>query len=200
MFSPALYDRQKERKALEIAPDDLAVFFIGRLSEEKNPDVFVEVARRLQHEKKAQNIKFFMVGDGKMRPRVERQIKDAKLENFKDLGYRSDIASLLAAADVFALPSAIEGFPLSILEAMAMDVAVVASDVGTVGDVIEDGIDGFIVVPGSAEGIERVVQRLSKDTKLLDNVKRQAKQKLTKNYSNHILKANYTKLYKGESQ
>ncbi len=107
----------------------------------------------------------------------------------------SDVSKYLSSADIFVLPSAIEGFPLSVLEAMAMELAVVASRVGAVPDVIESGVDGFVVSPGSCEEIADTIIKLCNDAKNLTSVKKQARIKVEKKYSNILLRNNYKKLY-----
>lgn len=195
-FNPTLYDRSEERAKLEISDDDLAVFFVGRLSEEKNPNVFIEVAKKIIDENKKQNVKFFVIGDGPMRSAIEEQIESIKGLGAKYLGYQTDIARFLSAADVFVLPSSIEGFPLSILEAMAMRLVVISSNVGAVPDVITDGVDGYVVDPGSVDQIHELILKLLGDRRLAEKIKLAARQKLENKYSNAILKKNYVELYK----
>lgn len=195
VFNPAMLNRGQHRSALGLEENDLAVFFIGRLSEEKNPDVFLHAANTVTKGNN-QNVKFFVIGDGGMRPEVEKQVADINHPNVQYLGYQSEIAKYLVAADIFVLPSSVEGFPLSILEAMAMRVAVISSDVGAVSEVVESGVDGFVVTPGSAEEIVKTIVNLRKDQKLLESVKLKARQKIDQKYSNKLLGQNYTKLYK----
>lgn len=193
IYNPALFDRKTIRGELGLLDNDLAIFFIGRLSEEKNPDVFCEVAKELVGEK---NLKFFLIGDGPAREEVEKRVKNINSNSLTYLGYKSEVAEYLSAADIFVLPSSIEGFPLSILEAMAMKVAVVASDVGAVSEIIEPGIDGIIVEPGSATEITDAITTLANNPKLLAKVKGNAREKVNRKYSNIILGENYKKLYK----
>jgi glycosyltransferase involved in cell wall biosynthesis len=193
IFNPELFNRDKERQKLGIRENDLSVYFIGRLSEEKNPDIFLNTAKSLLKEN---NIKFFIIGDGVMRFQLEKMIKDMKLENVQYLGYQSDIARYLSTADIFVLPSSIEGFPLSILEAMAMEVVPIASDVGAVSEVVSSGKDGFVVSPGSAKEIREIIEILNNDRELLKRTKSKARAAVEGKYSNKILGENYTKLYK----
>jgi len=195
-YNPALFDRHNERKLLGLKDDDLAVFFIGRLSEEKNPDVFLDVAKSVVVDKKISKVKFFVVGDGVMRSELEKTIRSIGSENVTYLGYDPAVAHLLSAADIFVLPSAVEGFPLSILEAMAMSVAVIASDVGAVSDVIETGVDGIVVKPGSKTEITEAIVTLRGDIEHLQQIKRAARKKLETTYSNKVLGDNYKKMYK----
>lgn len=196
-FRADLFDRAREREALGLSENDIAVFFVGRLSEEKNPDVFVEVAKKIDLMKDKKQIKFYMIGDGGMRHNIEDMLKTKGVKNFTYLGYKSEIAKYLSAADIFVLPSSIEGFPLSILEAMAMRLAVIASDVGAVAEVLNDGSAGFVVQPGNIEEITKTIIKLESDRDLLNKVKKEARNKVEENYSNTILGRRYTDLYNG---
>lgn len=194
-FNSTLFDRVKERSLLGIKEKDISVFFVGRLSEEKNPDVFVRAANTLAGSSKYEHIKFFIIGDGPMRHEVEKLIKENHNENIKYLGYQSEVARYLSSADIFVLPSKIEGFPLSILEAMAMGVAVIASDVGAISEVLKSDTDGYVVKPGSSEEIVSIIKNLADSEAKLKSVKNKAHAKVEKKYSNRILGVNYRKLY-----
>ncbi len=195
-FSPSLFDREKERATLGLDDRQLGIFFVGRLSEEKNPDVFVEVAEKLLKSAPDTRLKFFVIGDGPMRAEIEQMIKRVNSPSILYLGYQSEVARYFSAADIFVLPSSIEGFPLSILEAMAMRVVVVASDVGAVAEVVENNKEGFVVSPGSVDEIADALLVLSKDHSKLANMKKSARKKVEAKYSNRILGSNYKKLYK----
>jgi glycosyltransferase involved in cell wall biosynthesis len=195
VFSLSNHDRNAERQKLGIKTDDLAVFFVGRLSEEKNPDVFLAAAKEILSKDRKTNVRFFMIGDGVMGDSLYREIREFNSGKLKYLGYQSDIAKYLSAADVFVLPSSTEGFPLSILEAMAMNVVVVASRVGAIPDVIVNGVDGYVISPGSKEEIIECIEKLRVDIKLMKKMKKLAREKVETKYSNTILGNNYRKLY-----
>lgn len=197
-FNPELFDRESKRKSLGLAEDDIAVFFVGRLSEEKRPNVFVEAAADVIRNNKSDNVKFFVIGDGPMKPEIEKRISAINNTHITYLGYQSEVASYLSAADIFVLSSIIEGFPLSILEAMAMKVVVIASKVGAVTEVISSGEDGFVVTPADKNEIVGMINKLNKDRKLLERVKLNARKDVETKYSNLILGENYTKLYNEE--
>lgn len=196
-FNVTLFDRAAQRAKLGVGKEDLTVFFLGRFSEEKNPDIFVKAAAEVFARDTSNKIKFFMIGDGYMRPEIEKQIASLKNPNIKYLGYLSsaDVARALSAADVFVLPSRVEGFPLSILEAMAMGCAVIASDVGAVADVIATGKDGYVVTPASVTEIAENILVLKRDPELLGTIQRSARAKVEQKYSNRALGKNYEKLY-----
>ena len=193
-FNPNIIDAKKEKEKLGVENNEISVFFIGRLSAEKNPDVFVEVAHRFSKKK---NIKFYIVGDGPMNKSVSSRIKSLGIESTCIyLGYQTDIPKYLSIADIFVLPSSIEGFPLSILEAMSMEVAVVASRVGAVPDIINSGNNGFVVSPGSVNEIVESIQKLIDNPKLLLEVKENARRAVEDKYTSKILGKNYIKMYK----
>lgn len=197
-FKPELFDRETERNSLLLSENDLAVFFIGRLSEEKRPNVFLEVAAEVLNKNPQKNVKFFMIGDGPLRSKLEDQIEKIGNINIRYLGYQSNVAKYLSAADIFVLPSIIEGFPLSLLEAMAMRVAIIASNVGAVSDVVVTGQDGFVVSPASTSEIVEIINKLNKNRKLLGEVKANARKEIEGKYSNILLGENYASLYNKE--
>ena len=195
-FNPRLFEREAVRASLGLEMDEKAVFFIGRLSEEKNPDVFVEIARRVVSQRTSgPAVKFFVIGDGPMKRHIEDMVHKSRTRAIQYLGYQAEIAKYLSAADIFVLPSSIEGFPLSILEAMSMGVAVIASRVGAVPDVIADGKNGYVITPGSVEEATTKVLELLDNT-LLSNIRVQNRHDAETKYSNKQLGINYRKLYR----
>ena len=196
-YNPVHFDRDAQRHELGVGAHDIVVLFVGRLSQEKNPDVFIKAAQIALSKNRSKNLKFFLIGDGVMRSEVERLVIEADTNAIKWLGYQENVAQFLSAADIFVLPSSIEGFPLSILEAMAMKVVVIASDVGAVSEVIESGKDGYVVQPGSADEIARRIITLVKDGTKLSLMKTNVREKVEQKYSNRVLGSNYTSLYRG---
>jgi glycosyltransferase involved in cell wall biosynthesis len=194
-----LFDREQERKLLGLEDGELAVYFVGRLSEEKNPDVFVEAARRLLTAKRSHKLKFFVIGDGPMRGVIEKSIGGIKNGNIQYLGYKptAEVARYLAGADIFVLPSAIEGFPLSLLEAMAMRVIPVASHVGAVPEVVDSGRNGYVISPpGSVDAIVDVLVHLDDDRNEVASIKELARNDVETKYSNKVLGKAYTNMYR----
>ncbi|HUY53044.1 MAG TPA: glycosyltransferase, partial [Candidatus Dormibacteraeota bacterium] len=83
-----------------------------------------------------------------------------------------------------------------ILEAMAMKVAVVASNVGAVSDVIDSGKNGLVVTPGSVREIVVAIEKLRDNPKLMNYIKDNARDTVTNKYSNEILGDNYEQMYR----
>ena len=108
-----------------------------------------------------------IVGDGPDREDLETEIRRLGLESRVRLaGERSDVAELLAGSDVFVLSSRSEGLPVSVLEAMAAELPVVASDVGGVSELVVDGETGMLVPPDNETALAAALGRLVENREL----------------------------------
>lgn len=131
-------ERAAARRELELDPERRVVLFVGALSVEKRPELAVAVAGCLP------DIVLLVAGDGPLRDDVESLARESAAE-VRILGMRSDIRRLLRAADALIMTSASEGLPGTLIEAGLAGLPVVATDVGYVRDVVNDGVTGFIV-------------------------------------------------------
>ena len=135
---------------------------VGRLQRPKDPLTLARALGRVRASFSA-----VIVGEGPDRPRLEAEIRRLGLERAVALaGDRSDVADMLARADVFVLSSNSEGLPLSILEAMAAALPVVASSVGGVPEAVEDGDTGLLVPPRDPVRLAAALERLLVDPAL----------------------------------
>jgi L-malate glycosyltransferase len=127
----------------------------------KRVAVVVDVFRRVLERADAVLV---MIGDGPDRAPLERQVRELGLENrVQFVGEQHELVPWLSSADVFLLPSAQESFGLAALEAMACEVAVVASRVGGLPEVIEDGVTGFLCPPDAVDMMAACVVDLLRD-------------------------------------
>ena len=108
---------------------------------------------------------------------------------------RSDMADVLAALDVFAMPSHHEGLPMALLEAMAASRAVVASAVGSIPEVIRHGESGLLVPPKDVPALVSALQRLLTDAALRSLLGTQARQTVLEQYSAQRTAQSYEALY-----
>ena len=128
------------------------VGFLGRLSPEKGPDVFLRAA--LLAQAKLQDTHFIFVGDGPLAPTLRETIARFKLEDSVHLaGLRRDVATVLNDMDVMVSSSHSEAMPLAVMEAMASGLPVVATRVGGVPDMIDQGESGWLVAPNDFDEI-----------------------------------------------
>jgi glycosyltransferase involved in cell wall biosynthesis len=138
--------RDRMRREIGLEPSEIAVGFVGRLTEIKNISLLLRTARLFLDESK---IKFFIIGDGHMRSELESEAQSLGLnDKVIFLGNRTNIAEVYCTLDIVALTSLNEGTPLSLIEAMAAGVPIISTGVGGVRDLLgqayENG-DGFIV-------------------------------------------------------
>lgn len=130
---------------------DAVVIHISNLRPVKRVGVALDVFRRIRRHVRA---RFLVVGDGPDRADVERQAAEYGLEDeVVFLGEQDDPVALLSISDLFLLPSIQESFGLAALEAMACGVAVVASNVGGLPEIIENGVTGFACPPDDLDGM-----------------------------------------------
>ena len=130
---------------------------VGRLQAPKDALTLVRALAAVQ----GSPFELLVVGDGPDRPSIEEEVRRLGLERAVELvGQRDDVPELLATADLFVLSSRSEGLPLSILEAMAAGLPVVASGVGGIPEVVVDGETGLLVPPGDPQRLAAAVEQL----------------------------------------
>lgn len=157
-FEGAGAKRSDELGALRLRPDERLVLFAGRLSEEKGALKFLDIAARLRHR---EDVVCAMIGDGPLRSMVDAHAAELGLgERVPRLGFVDDTRPYLLRADVVVIPSDIDGLPLVSLEALASGTPVVASRVGALPEVVEQGRTGAIVEPSDVAGFARAVEEV----------------------------------------
>jgi len=130
------------------------------------------------------SLRLVLVGDGPERHRVEAAVADSGAADRVVLaGYQPDPMRLLAAADVFVLPSAAEACPMAILQAMACGLPVVASSVGGVPEVVRDGIDGILVPAGDDVALREALDLLAGDAAMRRRLGDSARRRAREHYS-----------------
>lgn len=174
------------------------VLFFGRLNVTKGPEKFVEIAHSIL--KKQNDVTFVIRGpDEGMKQIVKEKIGSEKkiilLEETRD---RKEIIKMYQAADVFVLPSYREGLPLTLFEAMAADLPIVASPVNGIPYEMKEPENGFLVNYGNNKGFEDKITKLLNSKKLRDKISKNNKKKAQK-YRWDIISKNTLKLYKSKN-
>ncbi len=150
-------DRDTVRAELGLGPGEIMCITVGSLTEQKDHRNLLAAAKLTLDERP--EVRFFVVGGGPLENEIRQSIGELGLAGRVILlGERLDVPRLLAASDMFVLPSAWEGLPITILEVMAASVPCVATDVGGVAEVLADGHNGFVVPPHDPRALaDRVV-------------------------------------------
>jgi len=188
-------DRFALRKELEIEPSAFVVGIVGRLSPEKDHATFLRCAAEVA--KACPRACFVVVGDGPERERIERATAYLGLEGVVRMtGWREDIADVMPAFNVLALTSRSESFPNVILEAMAAGVPVVATRVGGVPEIVEDGRTGLLRAAEDDRGLAREVLRLESDAALRTRIVETAYNVVREEYSIERMVRRYEGLYR----
>jgi len=146
------------RTELGLQPGQPVILSVARLLPNKGHRYLIEAAPAILG--RLPGVHFVFAGDGEEQAALEAQIEAGGLgSHFSFLGFRPDVENLLHGADLFVLPSLAEGFALSLIEALAAGLPVVATDVGGAGEVIEDGRNGYLIPPADAPALADAVCR-----------------------------------------
>lgn len=152
---------REAKAALGFPPDIPLVGAVGRLSSEKAFDVLTRAVAALP------GVRLVIVGEGGERPALERLIAALGLADRVTLaGWQADVRGYFEAMDVFALSSLREGLPNVVLEAMALEVPVVATRVNGVPRLVQDGVNGLLIDSGDAVPLTAALARLLGDAAL----------------------------------
>ena len=154
--------RQEWRREQGFLEEDVLFVCAARLEKQKNHAMLLEAFARGPATSPRAHL--LLAGDGERRPALEEQARGLGIQGkVHFLGLRADICDVLAAADVFVLASHSEGNPLSLMEAMAAGLPVVATAVGGVPELIADRTSGLLVRPGDSDGFVAAMLRLLQD-------------------------------------
>ena len=166
--------RSKARVALGLPVEGVVIGTVSCMKPGKRVGDFVEVCKQVRSA--IPNMTAGVVGDGELRQEIQREIDRGGLEeSIRLLGWRRDVPAIMAAMDVFVLMSAHEGFPLTVLEAMAAGVPVVATRVDGCIEIIEKTRAGVLIERGDIEGGATAVVRLLADRGRFEQMGRRAR-------------------------
>lgn len=197
LFDPAsnrVYG-QKIRKQLDISDQSIVISFIGRLESHKGIYELIEGISQLPGVKPH----LLLIGDSPEGTKIEAAIQEAGLAKSTHLVGKvafNLIPSYLAATNIFVLPSKHEGTPRVILEAMAMEVPVIATKVGGIPEVIESGKTGILLEDTTSESITKILKPLVKKESERRRIGKAARDHILSNYNFNDLAASLIDLHK----
>jgi glycosyltransferase involved in cell wall biosynthesis/SAM-dependent methyltransferase len=164
-FNPITYAARlpEIRHRLGLSGGEVVLTYIGRLAVEKDVPLFVQVVAEIIRRSPRRKFRAFIIGDGPERARIEHEIRVQGLQSVVELlGFSDNVAEILAASHFSFLTSRFEGSSITLLEAMSMRQIVLSTEAGSVRDVIEDGVNGFVIPTRSpADFASRVIAVLA---------------------------------------
>lgn len=179
---------------------DIVIGTVARIQDVKNHRALIDAFARLRLNapELAPRLKLTIVGDGPLLPAVREQVATLGLQDAVWLpGARADIDALLHSFSVFALPSLAEGTPVSLLEAMACGLPVVASNVGGIPEIVDDGVQGLLVPVGAIDALATALGRYAADRALRIAHGLAGRSRVEERCSMHAMLTAYGTLYDG---
>jgi len=190
----AMADRGAARAALGLASDDFVVGTVGRLVPVKNQRLLLESLALLN--KKGLRFRAVITGEGPLSSKLESSVDRLGLNGLVHFtGLQTNVADVLAAFDVFALPSNSEGLSNTIQEAMATGLPVVATRVGGAAELVEEGRTGLLTPPRDAIALATALETLANNKNLRASMGRAGRLRAEREFALSRMVRNYEDLY-----
>jgi glycosyltransferase involved in cell wall biosynthesis len=173
------------------------ILYAGRLTLEKGVHILVDAMARLRRD--GTDVELVIAGDGPYRENLMEQVYARGLQkhvHFMGSVDHAMLVTLYRLSDVAAVPSIYEPFGIAVLEAMAGACPVVASDVGGISDIIEDGITGLKVQPGDSSALAAFLRRVLEDDSLAESLLTNARRAVAEKYSWALVAERTMEVYK----
>ncbi len=186
------------RREFSIDDDTVLVGIIARLVPIKNHTLFIEAVARMKTKNPSayKSAKFPIIGDGELRKELEDLVKAKGIsDKIVFTGFRNDLEKIYADLDISVLSSLNEGLPVAVIESMTAGVPVVSTDVGGVRELIDDGINGFVVPSQNAEVLADRISELIENRSLREGYSFKAKEKVYPYFDYRRLVSDMEELY-----
>ena len=168
---------------------------VARLTEQKGHTVLLKAFRKIRD--RGHPVKLALVGDGELEPELRRQASSLKLDgHICWMGRRNDVYDVLQSSDIYVSTSRWEGLTISILEAMAVGLPVVASDIGGHTEAVQKN-ETALLVPGENPGaFANAVGRLLEDNALARSMGEKGRQRVQEQFTTAVMSQRYQKVYR----
>jgi sugar transferase (PEP-CTERM/EpsH1 system associated) len=193
-FTPRLSDKETIRAELGLELDPIYIGTVGNLRPVKNQALLLQAAQQIctRHH----NVRVVVIGEGPLREQLVRTAEALGIQKQVCwLGARADIPELLNALDIFVLPSLSEGLPMSVLEAMACGLPVVATAVGGIPEVVVHGQTGLLVSSQDIQQLTAALAALIQQPDLRVTLGRQGRERAVAHFSLQRMVHDYQLLY-----
>ena len=188
-------EKDQIRSKWSIKKEEAVVGIVSKLWEGKGHTVLIEAFKLLKE--KIKDAKLVIVGEGYLYDELFRRVGNNGLrDSVLFTGFQMDVSEIIATFDVAVLPSFFEGMGRVILEAMAMEKPIVASRVGGIPDLIDQGINGLLVRPGDARELADALERVLSDNGLAKKLGKEGRKKIKDQFSADVMVRSIEKLYR----
>jgi glycosyltransferase involved in cell wall biosynthesis len=182
IYNKKLIFEKDIRKKSNINDDVFWIGTVARLSEPKNLELLIDAGKLLMLSEI--NFKISIWGEGPLRNKLQNRIDANNLQNLISLdGFEKNILPFLASLDLFVLCSLHEGLPMSLLEAMTMEIPVVCTEVGGIKEIITDGFSGLLVQNNDPISLTNAITKLQQDKTLRKKLVANAKIKIEQEFN-----------------
>lgn len=186
---PKYFEKEIVRQLLGLTPTSIYCIFVGRLTNIKRPDRLIAVAKELKN--RGSSLQFLVAGEGEL---FEKCKKESESLPIQYLGWRKDIAELMAASDIAILTSDNEGIPLTLIQAAQASLPIVATDVGSISDIVIDQSTGYLTPP-NAIAIADALEKLVRDGQLRQILGKNGKDRAAQYFSLSRMISDHSALY-----
>lgn len=174
--------RERLRRSFGISNDTLLIGTVSRAEPVKGLRYLVEAMPYVLE--RVPNAKVLLVGGGSLMQELKSIASNLNITgNIILEGIRDDVSDILSALDIFVLPSLSEGMPLALLEAMASGKPVVSSNVGGIPEVVEEGVNGYLVAPGDASQLAQAILKFALNPELSSTMSNAGRRKVELEYN-----------------
>jgi glycosyltransferase involved in cell wall biosynthesis len=177
---PPLHTRARVRAELDIKDGEIAIGVIGKLVPQKGHRYLIEAAPAIVAYNPA--VRFYFVGDGPLRSKLEQGASHVCPGRFRFLGNREESARYALAMDIVVIPSIFEGLPNVLLEALAVGKPVVSTAVGGCDEVIQDGENGILAQAGDAQSLIRCICRLLDHPEIAEQIGKRGQESVRRRF------------------
>jgi len=194
-IDPVMVDAvELDKEILQYVQQRATIVAVGRLSPEKGFNYLIDAVAQLVRD--GHDVQLLLLGEGGLRQELRDQANALRLTKYILMpGYIGNVVNYLSRCTVFAMPSLTEGLPIALLEAMQAGIPVVASQVGGIPDVLDNGRAGTLVSPADVESLAAALSQLLVDGELADKCVKAARQRVTEKYSSRTMAEKYLTIY-----
>lgn len=183
------------RQSLGIKNGTLVIGTVGSLTKEKGHVYLLRAVPKVIEN--FQEAGFLFVGDGRERASLEKTVLDLGVKDSVIFaGMRKDVPEILSMLDVFVLPSLNEGLPMALLEAQAARIPTIATRIGAIPDVVENGVTGVLIPPKDPEAISKAIIRTLTDRNSAFEMAQRGFQRVQSYFSSQRMANQYLSLYR----